>query len=111
MPAAYLNLRDAQATFDHATDRLAPQVIIVKPFDLNALAQPPEPPEPPAAYVVLNRALRPIVADTIDSLQDGTVNSTAPLLSTTIASEAWLRRFNVPDDEFYAPWLCRLDFL
>ncbi|WP_186033240.1 type VI immunity family protein [Burkholderia gladioli] len=63
------------------------------------------PPEPPAAYVLLNRALRPIVADTIDSLQDGTVSSTAPLLSTTIASEAWLRRFNVPDDELPDYWV------
>ncbi|WP_205169224.1 DUF3396 domain-containing protein [Burkholderia sp. LMG 13014] len=63
-----------------------------------------QPPALPAAYVLLNKALHPIVADTIDSLQDGTVNSTAPLLSTTIASEAWLRRFNVPDNELNEYW-------
>lgn len=62
-------------------------------------------PRPPAAYVLLNHALRAIVADTIDSLQDGTIKSTAPLLSTTIASEAWLRRFNVPDDDINGYWV------
>ncbi|MFL9995259.1 DUF3396 domain-containing protein [Paraburkholderia sediminicola] len=57
------------------------------------------PPAPPPAYVALNAALRPIVADTIDSLQDGTLSSTAPLLDTTVASEGWLRRFDAsPDD-------------
>lgn len=64
-----------------------------------------QPPAPPAAYVLLNKALRPIVADTIDSLQDGTVSSTAPLLNTTVASEAWLHRFNVPDDELPDYWV------
>ncbi len=59
-------------------------------------------PEPPAAYVVLNQALRPIVADTIDILQRGTLNSTAPLLNTRVASEAWLRRFDVSPEQLLA---------
>ncbi|WP_181885485.1 hypothetical protein [Trinickia dinghuensis] len=32
-------------------------------------------------------------------------NSTAPLLNTTVASETWLRRFNVPDDELSGYWV------
>ncbi len=64
-----------------------------------------KPPAPPAAYVVLNHALRQIVADKIDILQSGTINSTAPLLNTTVASEAWLRRFDVPDDQINAYWM------
>jgi hypothetical protein len=63
------------------------------------------PPEPPAAYVLLNHALRPIVADTSDTLQGGTVNSTAPLLNTRVATEAWLRRFDVPDDKINGYWV------
>ncbi|KUZ96513.1 hypothetical protein WI40_02300 [Burkholderia ubonensis] len=60
------------------------------------------PPEPPAAYVVLNQALRPIVADTIDILQRGTLNSPAPLLNTRVASEARLRRFDVSPEQLLA---------
>ncbi|EKS9886553.1 DUF3396 domain-containing protein [Burkholderia pyrrocinia] len=63
------------------------------------------PPAPPAAYVLLNHALRPIVAETSDILQGGTVDSTAPLLNTRVATEAWLRRFNVPDDELPDYWV------
>ncbi|MCR1767699.1 DUF3396 domain-containing protein [Burkholderia glumae] len=63
------------------------------------------PPAPPAAYVLLNHALRPILAEKIGILQRGTINSTAPLLNTTVASEAWLQRFNVPDDELNAYWV------
>jgi hypothetical protein len=63
------------------------------------------PPAPPAAYVLLNHSLRPIVADKIGILQRGTINSTAPLLNTTVASEAWLRRFNVPEDELNGYWV------
>lgn len=63
------------------------------------------PPAPPPAYVILNAALQPIVADTIDSLQDGTVNSTKPLLSTTVASEGWLRRFSVAPEKLNAYWV------
>lgn len=64
-----------------------------------------QPPALPAAYVLLNSALQTIVVQTIDSLQDGTINSTAPLLSTTVASEAWLQRFNVPDGELNGYWV------
>ncbi|ATF34591.1 hypothetical protein CO709_14865 [Burkholderia thailandensis] len=53
----------------------------------------------PAAYVLPNHALRPIVAETSDILQSGTISSTAPLLNTRVATEAWLRRFDVPDDK------------
>ncbi|PAJ83939.1 type VI immunity family protein [Burkholderia ubonensis] len=63
------------------------------------------PPAPPAAYVLVNHALRPIVAEKSDILQSGTINSTAPLLNTTVATEAWLRRFNVPDDELAGYWV------
>ncbi|WGS54919.1 DUF3396 domain-containing protein (plasmid) [Paraburkholderia sp. D15] len=63
------------------------------------------PPGPPAAYVLLNQALRPIVADTADILQSGTVNSTAPVLNTRVATEAWLRRFDVPADSINRYWI------
>ncbi|WDD95000.1 DUF3396 domain-containing protein [Burkholderia sp. FERM BP-3421] len=63
------------------------------------------PPGAPAAYVLLNHALRPIVAESSDILQGGTVDSTAPLLNTRVATEAWLQRFNVPDDEINSYWV------
>lgn len=66
---------------------------------------PGKPILPPAAYVLLNLALRPVVADTLDTLQDGTLDSTAPLLSTVVATEGWLRRLNVPEDEINAWWV------
>ncbi|ARK49521.1 DUF3396 domain-containing protein [Burkholderia pseudomallei] len=66
---------------------------------------PGKPILPPAAYVLLNQALRPIVADTLDTLQDGTLDSTAPLLSTVVATEGWLRRFNVPEDQINTWWV------
>ena len=66
---------------------------------------PGKPILPPAAYVLLNQALRPIVEDTLDTLQDGTLDSTAPLLSTVVATEGWLRRFNVPEDQINAWWV------
>ncbi|MEX3555471.1 MAG: type VI immunity family protein, partial [Burkholderia gladioli] len=62
-------------------------------------------PGAPVAYVLLNHALRPIVAETSDILQSGTVNSTAPLFNTRVATEAWLQRFNVPDDQLNGYWL------
>lgn len=65
---------------------------------------PGKPVLPPPAYVILNQALRPIVADTIDTLQDGTLDSTAPLLNTVVATETWLRRFNVPEDQLSIWW-------
>jgi hypothetical protein len=67
-------------------------------------AGPGKPPLPPPAYVLLNAALRPIVADKMDTIQSGTLDSTAPLLNTTIASEAWLRRFDVLPDEVNDYW-------
>jgi hypothetical protein len=66
---------------------------------------PGKPILPPAAYVLLNQALRPIVADTLDTLQDGTLDSTAALLNTVVATEGWLRRFNVPEDQIHAWWV------
>ncbi|CAJ4028773.1 DUF3396 domain-containing protein [Burkholderia pseudomallei] len=63
------------------------------------------PVSPPAAYVILNRALRPIIADEVDTLQDGTLDSTAPLLNTVVATESWLRRFNVQDDQLNDFWV------
>lgn len=66
---------------------------------------PGKPILPPAAYVLLNQALRPIVEDTLDTLQDGTLDSTAPLLSTVVATEGWLRRFNVPEDQINTWWV------
>ncbi|HHT8899264.1 TPA: type VI immunity family protein [Burkholderia cenocepacia] len=62
------------------------------------------PPAPPAAYVLVNHALRSIVAQKSDILQSGTINSDAPLLNTRVATEAWLRRFNVPDEELPGYW-------
>ncbi|HGL6716218.1 DUF3396 domain-containing protein [Burkholderia contaminans] len=63
------------------------------------------PVSPPAAYVILNRALKPIIADSVDTLQDGTLDSTAPLLNTVVATEGWLRRFDVSDDQLNAYWV------
>ncbi|MCO8577389.1 DUF3396 domain-containing protein [Burkholderia multivorans] len=63
------------------------------------------PPGRPAAYVLVNHALRPIVARQSDTLQSGTINSTAPMLNTRVATEAWLRRFDVPDDELPGYWV------
>ncbi|KGC89655.1 hypothetical protein DP62_492 [Burkholderia pseudomallei] len=62
-------------------------------------------PPPPTAYVLLNHALRAIVAEKINSLQSGTASSTAPLPNISVASEAWLQRFNVPDDELNGYWV------
>ncbi|WP_334032897.1 type VI immunity family protein [Burkholderia gladioli] len=62
-------------------------------------------PAPPASYVLLNHALRAIVADEVGILQRGTINSTAPLFNTTVSSEEWLRRFNVSDEEINRYWL------
>ncbi len=64
-----------------------------------------ESPAPPPAYVLLNTALHPIVAQTIASLQDGTVSSTKPLLSTTVATEAWLQRLSVAPEKLNAYWI------
>jgi hypothetical protein len=60
---------------------------------------------PPPSYVLLNQALRAIVVDKLAPLQDGTLDSTAPLLNTAIATENWLRRFDVPDDQINTWWV------
>ncbi|WP_321817880.1 MULTISPECIES: DUF3396 domain-containing protein [unclassified Paraburkholderia] len=67
-------------------------------------AGPGQSPLPPPAYVLLNAALRPIIATDMDVLQGGTLDSTAPLLDTTVATEAWLKRFDLPDDQVTAQW-------
>jgi hypothetical protein len=61
-------------------------------------------PLPAAAYVLLNAALRLVIAEKMDIIQSGTLDSTAPLLNTNVATEGWLRRFNVPDDQINAWW-------
>jgi len=68
-------------------------------------AGPGKSPLPPPAYVLLDAALRPIIAGAMDILQSGTLDSTAPMLNTTIATEAWLKRFNVPPDQITEQWL------
>ncbi|MBO2962249.1 DUF3396 domain-containing protein [Burkholderia pseudomallei] len=65
---------------------------------------PGKSPLPPPAYVLLNAALRPIIAEDMDILQRGTLDSTAPLLNTTVATEAWLKRFDVPPDQVTEQW-------
>ncbi|NIF53101.1 MULTISPECIES: DUF3396 domain-containing protein [Burkholderiaceae] len=65
---------------------------------------PGKSPLPPPAYVLLNAALRPIIAEDMDILQRGTLDSTAPLLNTTVATEAWLKRFDVPSDQVTEKW-------
>ncbi|AJY42409.1 DUF3396 domain-containing protein [Burkholderia humptydooensis] len=56
-------------------------------------------PSAPPAYVVLNAALRPLVADTVSILQRGTVNGDAPVYNSKASSNAWLRRFDVSESE------------
>jgi hypothetical protein len=68
-------------------------------------AGPGKSPEPPATYVLLNLALRAIIAEKMDIIQSGTLDSTAPLLNTNVASEAWLRRFDVSEDKVNDYWL------
>lgn len=67
-------------------------------------AGPGKPPLPPPAYVLLNATLRPIIADKMDILQRGTLDSTAPLLNTTVSTEAWLKRFELPPDQVTEQW-------
>ncbi|MBF4049629.1 DUF3396 domain-containing protein [Burkholderia pseudomallei] len=65
---------------------------------------PGKSPLPPPAYVLLNAALRPIIAEDMDILQRGTLDSTAPLLNTTVATEAWLKRFDLPPGQVTEQW-------
>lgn len=67
--------------------------------------EPGHPPEPPAAYVLLNNAMRPIIADEIGTLQTGTATNTAPLLNSQVATEAWLRRLDVEPDRINGYWV------
>jgi len=62
-------------------------------------------PLPPASYVLLNAALRSIVAERMDIIQSGMLDSTAPLLNTSLATEGWLRRFDVPAEQIDAWWV------
>ena len=61
-----------------------------------------KPPAPPAAYIVLDNALREIRARRFDSLQRGTVNGDAPVYNTKESTVAWLCRFEVDDDKLLA---------
>ncbi|MFP6557089.1 DUF3396 domain-containing protein [Paraburkholderia sp. B3] len=67
-------------------------------------AGPGKPPEPPPAYVLLNAALHSLIPEKTDIIQSGTLDSTAPLLNTNVASEAWLRRFDVPKESINDYW-------
>lgn len=58
-----------------------------------------EPPFLPPTYVVLDKALRRVRAESMDILQRGTVNAGAPVYNTRESTAAWLRRFEVGDDE------------
>lgn len=57
------------------------------------------PPVLPANYVLVNRALRDIRVETVWRLQRGLGGTKAPLYNNTPASDRWLRRFDVPDDQ------------
>ena len=54
--------------------------------------------------MLLDAALRPIIAEAMDILQSGTLDSTAPMLNTPITTEAWLKRFDVPPDQTTEQW-------
>ncbi|WGS41867.1 DUF3396 domain-containing protein [Burkholderia sp. JSH-S8] len=63
------------------------------------VAQADAAPTAPPAYVVLYAALRKIVTDTVSILQRGTVNGDAPVYNSKTSSDAWLRRFDVPEKQ------------
>ncbi len=54
--------------------------------------------------MLLDAALRPLIAEKMDILQSGTLDIAAPLLNTTIATEAWLKRFALPPDQVPKQW-------
>jgi hypothetical protein len=64
---------------------------------------------PPPAYVVLNAALRPIIAETVGTLQNGTATGDGPVYNTKSASDEWLRRFDVTHDQLLAAQAAVLD--
>nr|WKF57744.1 hypothetical protein HUO10_002237 [Paraburkholderia busanensis] len=63
------------------------------------VVRPDATPVAPPAYVVLNAALRPIIADTVSVLQRGTVNGDAPVYNSQTSSNEWLRRFDVSESD------------
>lgn len=66
-------------------------------------------PTPPPAYVVVNAALRNLVAATVSILQRGTVNGDAPVYNSKASSDAWLRRFDVSDEALLSAKAAVLD--
>ncbi|NIF89874.1 type VI immunity family protein [Burkholderia sp. Cy-637] len=63
----------------------------------------------PPAYVVLNAALRPLVAETVSILQHGTINGDTSVYNSVTSSNAWLRRFDVSADQLLAAKAAVLD--
>lgn len=63
----------------------------------------------PPAYVVLNAALRPIIAQSIGSLQRGTATGDAPVYNTESSGNEWLHRFDVTPGELLAAQAAVLD--
>lgn len=68
------------------------------------------PPDLPANYVLVDHALKDLIPTTVGALQRGTVSGDAPVYNTKEASDAWLRRFDVPEDQLltYKAALLRL---
>lgn len=66
---------------------------------------------PPPAFVVLNAALRDILADTVSILQRGTVNGDAPVYNSKPSSDARLRRFEVSTEQLLQAKAAVLDTL
>lgn len=60
------------------------------------------PPVPPPAYVVLNAALKPVIAEKIGTLQNGTAMGDAQVYNTESGSDEWLHRFDVSSDDLLA---------
>lgn len=63
----------------------------------------------PPAYVVLNAALRPLVAETVSILQHGTINGDTSVYNSVTSSDAWLRRFDVSAEQLLAAKAAVLD--
>ena len=64
---------------------------------------------PPAAYIVLNAALKPVIAEQIGTLQNGTASGDAPVYNTESSSNEWLHRFDVDKDGLLAAQAAVLD--
>ncbi|WGS49297.1 DUF3396 domain-containing protein [Paraburkholderia sp. D15] len=63
----------------------------------------------PPAYVVLDHALLPIRATSLDVLQQGTINGDAPVYGTVASTNAWLRRFETDENGLLAAKAALLD--